>query len=49
MTMAEIFNCTLNFGSGRPPAPALTCRPGKLASAEVERDVLALAAVPESS
>jgi hypothetical protein len=45
--MAEIRNYTLNFGSGRPAAPALTCRPGKLASAEVERDVPVLAAASE--
>jgi hypothetical protein len=47
--MAENRNSTLNFGSGRPAAPALTCRPGKLASAEVERNVLALAALSEPS
>jgi hypothetical protein len=35
--MAEIRNYTLNFGFGRPAAPALTCLSGKLACAEVER------------
>jgi len=34
--MAEIRNYTLNFGSGRPTAAALTCRSGGLAFAEVQ-------------
>jgi hypothetical protein len=33
--MAEIRNYTLNFGSGRPAAPALTCA-RKLAFTEIE-------------
>jgi hypothetical protein len=36
--MAEIRNYTLNFGSGRPAAPGLTCS-RKLASAEIERSI----------
>jgi hypothetical protein len=34
--MAEIRNYTLNFGSGRPAAPPLTCAERKLAAAEIE-------------
>jgi len=34
--MAEIRNYTLNFGSGRPAEPGLTCG-RKLAFAEMER------------
>jgi hypothetical protein len=34
--MAEIRNYTLNFGSGRPAVPALTCALRKLACAEIE-------------
>ena len=34
--MAEIRNYTLNFGSGRPAAPALTCAQRKSAFTEIE-------------
>jgi hypothetical protein len=33
--MAEIRNYTMNFGSGRPAVPALTCPKGRLACAEI--------------
>jgi hypothetical protein len=33
--MAEIRNYTMNFGSGRPAQPALTCPVGRLACAEM--------------
>src|SRR5262245_12216851 len=33
--MAEIRNYTMNFGSGRPATPALTCPKGRLACAEI--------------
>jgi len=37
--MAEIKNYTLNFGSGRPAAPGLTCAARKSACAGIERDL----------
>jgi hypothetical protein len=33
--MAEIRNYTMNFGSGRPAAPGLTCAARKLAFTEI--------------
>ena len=36
--MAEIRNYTMNFGSGRPAAPDLTCALRKLASTEMHRE-----------
>jgi hypothetical protein len=33
--MAEIRNYTMNFASGRPAAPGLTCAPAQLAYAEM--------------
>jgi hypothetical protein len=36
--MAEIRNYTMNFGSGRPAAPGLTCALRKLASTEMHRE-----------
>jgi hypothetical protein len=33
--MAEIRNYTMNFASGRPAAPGLTCAARKLAFAEI--------------
>jgi hypothetical protein len=35
--MADIKNYTLNFGSGRPAMPALTCAARRSACTEVQR------------
>ncbi|MGE0800653.1 MAG: hypothetical protein AB7G13_34625 [Lautropia sp.] len=49
LAMAEVQNCTLNFGYGRPAAaPALTCAARKLAFAEVQL-VGVRALVPEAA
>ncbi|MCO5106633.1 MAG: hypothetical protein M9907_06095 [Burkholderiaceae bacterium] len=41
--MADIKNYTLNFGFGRPAAPALTCASRRSAFAEIQRGWLTAA------